>query len=151
MRRWIESLSLGLVAIVIVAFTGAAQQAQLASNALSARIDRIFAPFDRPGSPGCAVGVSRNGQPVYTHGYGEANLEFDVPISAASIFESGSVAKQFTAALVLLAQDGKLSLDDDIRSAFTTAGSVMCASGGNPNVLFIGRRRRSVDQARAID
>ena len=116
MRRRIESFSLGLVAIAVVTVTSAAQQAQLAGNALSSRIDRVFAAWDRPGSPGCAVGVGRNGQTVYMKGYGQANLEYDVPITPASIFESGSVAKQFTAAaIVLLAQDGKLSLDDDIR------------------------------------
>ena len=100
--------------MVVAASAGA--QLRPASNALSARIDHIFAPWDKPGSPGCAVGVGRDGRALYTHGYGSASLEYDVPITAASIFESGSVAKQFTAAaMVLLAQDGKLSLDDDIR------------------------------------
>jgi CubicO group peptidase (beta-lactamase class C family) len=81
-----------------------------------ARIDRVFASFGGPGAPGCAVGLSRNGQPVLTRAYGSANLEYDVPNTPETIFESGSVAKQFTsAAVVLLAQDGKLSLDDDIR------------------------------------
>ena len=112
-HRW---SSLGLALVIIVPRVAAGQPARVASNALSARIDQIFAPWDRPGSPGCAVGVGRDGRVLYTHGYGQANLEYDVPITAASIFESGSVAKQFTAAaIVLLAQDGKLSLDDDIR------------------------------------
>ena len=111
--RW---SSLGLAALVTLAGSVGAQQPRSASTALSARIDQIFAPWDRPASPGCAVGVGRDGRVLYTHGYGSANLEYDVPITAASIFESGSVAKQFTAAaIVLLAQDGKLSLDDDIR------------------------------------
>jgi len=109
------SLSLGLAALLVV--PGArAQQVRTASDALAARIDPIFAAAQRPGSPGCAVGAARDGRVLYTHGYGLANLEYDVPITEASIFESGSVAKQFTAAaIVLLAQDGKLSLDDDIR------------------------------------
>jgi CubicO group peptidase (beta-lactamase class C family) len=52
---------------------------------------------------------------LYTHGYGMANLEYGIPNTDSTVFESGSVAKQFTAAaLVLLAQDGKLTLDDDI-------------------------------------
>src|SRR4051812_420338 len=113
-RRW--SSSLGLAVLVIVPASAGAQQVHPASNALSGRVAQIFAPWDRPESPGCAVGVGRDGQALYTRGYGAANLEYDVPITAASIFESGSVAKQFTAAaIVLLAQDGKLSLDDDIR------------------------------------
>src|SRR5438045_9303015 len=97
----IRPLSLGVAALTFAA-AAAAQPARPASNALSSRIDRVFAQWDRPGSPGCAVGVSRNGQPLYAHGYGEANLEYDVPITAGSIFESGSVAKQFTAAAIVL-------------------------------------------------
>src|SRR3954454_9853640 len=113
-RRW--SSSLGLAALVIMRSAAGAQQLRPVSNALSGRVAQIFAPWDRPESPGCAVGVGRDGQALYTRGFGSANLEYDVPITAASIFESGSVAKQFTAAaIVLLAQDGKLSLDDDIR------------------------------------
>src|SRR3954471_6056066 len=113
-RRW--SSSLGLAALVIMPSAAGAQQLRPVSNALSGRIDQIFAPWDRPESPGCAVGVGRNGQALYTRGYGSANLEYGVPITDATIFESGSVAKQFTAAaIVLLAQDGKLKLDDDVR------------------------------------
>jgi CubicO group peptidase (beta-lactamase class C family) len=60
--------------------------------------------------------VSRDGQVIYENGYGMANLELDVPITPASIFHVASVSKQFTAmAIALLARDGKLSLDDDIR------------------------------------
>lgn len=82
---------------------------------LGARIDQIFARFDHS-TPGCAVGLGKDGRAVYTHGYGMANLEYGVPVTDSTVLESGSVAKQFTAsALVLLAQDGKLSLDDDIR------------------------------------
>src|SRR5689334_12055639 len=116
MHRRLRPWSLGAAALMVVAASAGAQQVRAASNALSTRIDQIFAPWDRPGSPGCAVGVGRDGRVLYAHGYGSANLEYDVPITAASIFESGSVAKQFTAAAIeLLAQDGKLSLDDDIR------------------------------------
>ena len=89
---------------------------EAADDSLAARVDRVFARMDRPDSPGCAVGASRNGATLYTRGYGSANLEYGVPITAASVFESGSVAKQFTAsAIVLLAQQGKLALDDDVR------------------------------------
>src|SRR5438477_5845341 len=81
---------------------------------LASRVDRIFARFDRT-TPGCAVGLGKDGRTLYTHGYGLANLEYAVPNTDSTVFESGSVAKQFTAsAMVLLAQDGKLSLDDDI-------------------------------------
>jgi CubicO group peptidase (beta-lactamase class C family) len=81
-----------------------------------AAADRIFAQWNTATSPGCAVGVARNGQVVLMRGYGMANLETGTPITAETIFESGSVAKQFTAAAtLLLASEGKLSLDDPVR------------------------------------
>jgi CubicO group peptidase (beta-lactamase class C family) len=67
-------------------------------------------------APGCAVGVSLNGQSVFEKAFGLAEMEHNIPNTPQTIFESGSVAKQFTAAaLVLLQQDGKLKLDDDVR------------------------------------
>ncbi len=77
-----------------------------------ARVDAIFAKWTTS-TPGCAVGVSRDGRVVLEGGYGMADLEHDVPITSGTVFEAGSVSKQFTAAAVLLlARDGKLSLDD---------------------------------------
>jgi CubicO group peptidase (beta-lactamase class C family) len=82
----------------------------------SARTDRIFAQWDRSDSPGCAVGVFRDGRIAYARGYGMANLELGVTLSPQSVLDIGSTSKQFTAmSVVLLAQQGKLSLDDDIR------------------------------------
>jgi CubicO group peptidase (beta-lactamase class C family) len=102
---------LGLIAAAAVLPAQSAVPADL-----PAKIDRIFARFDRPESPGCAVGLAKDGKTLYTRGYGSANLEYRVPLTDSTVLESGSVAKQFTsAAIVLLAQDGKLSLDDDIR------------------------------------
>jgi CubicO group peptidase (beta-lactamase class C family) len=80
------------------------------------RIDTLFARFERPGSPGCALGVYRDGRLVYAQGYGSAQLELDVPITPATVFDIGSTSKQFTAmSILLLAKDGRLSLDDDVR------------------------------------
>ena len=80
-----------------------------------AELDRIFSDFNNQ-TPGCAVGVSQRGSVVAKAGYGMADLERNVPITPETVFESGSVAKQFTAAaLMLLAQQGKLSLDDPMR------------------------------------
>jgi CubicO group peptidase (beta-lactamase class C family) len=82
----------------------------------SQQVDQIFATFNRPGSPGCSLGVIRNGAFVYRKSYGEASLELSVPFSPESVFYVGSVSKQFTAAsLVLAAEQGSLSLDDDVR------------------------------------
>jgi CubicO group peptidase (beta-lactamase class C family) len=67
-------------------------------------------------APGCAVGVSVNGLSVFEKAFGLAEMEHNIPNTAQTIFESGSVAKQFTAAaLVLLEQDGKLKIDDPVR------------------------------------
>lgn len=81
-----------------------------------AGVDSVFAEYDRFDVPGCAVGVYRNGQIQYARGYGLADLEHRVPITPATVFDIGSTSKQFTAStIVLLAQEGKLSLDDDVR------------------------------------
>ncbi|MFH1763125.1 MAG: serine hydrolase domain-containing protein [Gemmatimonadota bacterium] len=90
--------------------------AQAPSTVDPASVDAIFQAFDGTRTPGCAVGVSSGGVPVLLQAYGMADLEHDVPNTAETIFEPGSVSKQFTAAAtVLLALDGKLSLDDDVR------------------------------------
>ena len=80
------------------------------------KIDRIFAAYDKAGSPGCAVGVIQDGNLVYRKGYGMGSIELGVPLSSQSVFYMGSVSKQFTAAsVVLAAEQGFLSLDDDVR------------------------------------
>lgn len=79
-------------------------------------IDSIFAPYNRRGVPGCAVGVIQSGTLALAHGYGDADLHRHVPNTTQSAFYVASLSKQFTAmSVVLLAQDGRLSLDDDIR------------------------------------
>jgi len=80
------------------------------------KIDKIFAEWNKPTSPGCALGVVQDGRFVYEHGYGMANLDYDIPNSPKLVYYVGSDSKQFTAAsIALLALDGKISLDDDIR------------------------------------
>lgn len=89
--------------------------AQLLPARSARRIDSVFARFTAS-TPGCALLVRRAGFSVYGRGYGLASLELGVPISTATVFDIGSTSKQFTAASVaLLALEGKLSLDDDIR------------------------------------
>ncbi|MEJ2218634.1 MAG: serine hydrolase, partial [Gemmatimonadota bacterium] len=83
---------------------------------LRSAVDSVFAPYDRSDAPGCAVGVMVDGRLAYAHGYGMADLEHGLAITPASVFRVGSVSKQFTAAVVvLLAQDGVLSLDDRVQ------------------------------------
>ena len=88
----------------------------LATAASEPGVDRIFAAYDKATSPGCALGVIRDGAFVYRKSYGMASLELGVPISPRSVFYMGSVSKQFTAAsVVLAAEQGFLSLDDSVR------------------------------------
>src|SRR5262245_48065384 len=86
----------------------------LARAATAPTVDSVFAKYTAS-TPGCSVGVADNGKPVLAKGYGTADLEHDVPIAPDTIFEAGSISKQFTAAAVLqLAQEGKLSIDDPV-------------------------------------
>ena len=95
---------------LILAFALHAQPAEKQAD-----VDRIFSAFNNH-TPGCAVGVARNGSVVLKSAYGMADLERNVAISPETVFESGSLAKQFTAmALMLLAQQGKISLDEPLR------------------------------------
>lgn len=80
------------------------------------RVDALFEHWDRSDSPGCSLGIVRDGRLIYERGYGMANLEHDIPITSDTVFRIASTSKQFTAmSLLLLEQDGALSLDDDIR------------------------------------
>ncbi|MFL5583010.1 MAG: serine hydrolase domain-containing protein, partial [Gemmatimonadaceae bacterium] len=89
-------------------------------DSLRVAVNRVFAPWTATDGPGCAAAVARGGQLVFQNGYGMANLETSTPITPASVFHLASVSKQFTAtAIMLLARDGKLSLDDDIRKYLT--------------------------------
>src|SRR5262245_241428 len=79
------------------------------------KVDTVFEKWTNS-TAGCSVAVGVDGKPVLTKGYGMADLEHDVKITPETIFEAGSVSKQFTAAAVLLlAREGKLSLDDSVR------------------------------------
>jgi len=79
------------------------------------RLDGIFEAWSKPGTPGAAVAVIQHGKLVCEKGYGLANLEYDVPVTPQTVYHVASVSKQFTAmALVLLEQEGKLSLEDDV-------------------------------------
>ena len=79
------------------------------------KVDALFAQWDTNHTPGCVLAVIRDGAIIYERAYGMADLERDVPLSPRSVFDIGSIGKQFAAMLIaLLAQEGKLSLDDRI-------------------------------------
>jgi CubicO group peptidase (beta-lactamase class C family) len=160
------------------AFAPSVLAAQAAATDSAAAVDRIFANWSSRESPGCAVGVARNGQTILERAYGMANLEYDVPNTPSTIFEAGSVSKQFTAAaILLLAQQGKLSLEDPVSkhipelpgyptsitirqmlnhtSGLRDWGTVAAATGwprgtrahAHPHVLDIVSRQRSLNYA----
>src|SRR5712664_958781 len=86
------------------------------SDETSAAVDEVFVDLTKAGSPGCALGVYRDGKIVYAKGYGLANLEENVAITPQTVFDIGSTSKQFTAAsILLLEKQGKLSINDDVR------------------------------------
>src|SRR5512141_507688 len=115
--RHSSAITTTLVALASSALTSTAYAQRGAPADTTTRIvDRVFDAWRTTDSPGCALGVARNGRVVYERGYGMANLETGTPITPSSIFHVASVSKQFTAmAIMLLARDGQLSIDDDIR------------------------------------
>lgn len=90
--------------------------AQTGNETTSARVDKLFERWDKPDSAGCALGVFKDRKVIFERGYGMADLEHNAAITPRTLFDIGSIAKQFTAlAILLLVQQGKLSLDDDVR------------------------------------
>ncbi|MCI0525712.1 MAG: beta-lactamase family protein [Acidobacteria bacterium] len=99
--------------------TDALAQTSLTPNQLNEKVDRLFAQWDKSDSPGCAIGVIKDGKFVHKRGYGSANLDYNAPLSPESVFYIASTSKQFTAAsILLLVRRGVISLDDDIRKYF---------------------------------
>ncbi len=115
-----RSISLPSVLLLVALLAGCNQRrtapAALLSPELAAKVDAVLEPWRKPDGPGAAVAILQDGKVVFTKGYGAANLEYGVPVTPASVFHIASESKQFVAfCIVLLAQEGKLSLDDDIR------------------------------------
>lgn len=109
--RFVASLSLAAAGFAIPGVV----RAQL-PDSMRARVDGVFARWDHTDSPGCALGISQDGKPVYLHGYGMSDLQHAIAITPGSIFHVASISKEFAAyAIALLAEDGRLRLDDDVR------------------------------------
>ena len=90
-------------------------QAGTLSQDAATKVDKLFQKWDKPGTPGCALGIYQDGKILYERGYGMADLNNDVPITPATVFHVASMSKQFTAmSIMLLVQQGKPSLDDDV-------------------------------------
>ncbi|HZM99550.1 MAG TPA: serine hydrolase, partial [Pyrinomonadaceae bacterium] len=109
-------IRLSLAIVIVCCCLVSTVAAQNGADPLTKKVDQLFATWDKPESPGAAIAVIKDGIVVYKRGYGSANLEYNVPITPQTVFHVASVSKQFTAfAIALLASQGKLSLDDDIR------------------------------------
>lgn len=110
----IRSVVLSVAMMATLALMGCSNRPM--SNLATDKVDQLFATWNKPGSPGCGVAISRNGQLAYERGYGMANLELSIPIAPTSVFEAASISKQFTAmSIMLLVERGRLSLDDEVR------------------------------------
>jgi CubicO group peptidase (beta-lactamase class C family) len=113
-KPWLSSKWLWLpVLIVILAVS------LLAADETTDKVDKVFAQWDTTTTPGCALAVVKDGQIIYKRGYGMAKLEDGIVMTPDKIFDIGSVSKQFTVTCIaMLAREGKISLDDDIRKYF---------------------------------
>jgi CubicO group peptidase (beta-lactamase class C family) len=111
----IVSFSSSVAFAVLVCFTPAVFSQDISTA--NERIDELFSTWNSADKPGAAVAVVKDGKILFSKGYGTANLEYGIPNSPTTIFHVASVSKQFTVyAVLLLARDGKLSLDDDVRN-----------------------------------
>ena len=101
-----------LIYLLILLSTTCFSQSLQDTLALIDKAMRIYLPQN----PGCQLSIKRNGEIIFSKAYGIADLEHDAPLTLTSKIEAGSVSKQFTAAtILLLEQQGKLSLNDDVR------------------------------------
>src|SRR5262245_14877995 len=100
-RRSIASLAI----LMVIEFLLAGSCASPRTASTAARVDSLFETWNRQDSPGCGVGVSRNGAVTYEHGYGMASLERKAPITTSTVFPLASITKPFTAMSVLLAAE----------------------------------------------
>jgi CubicO group peptidase (beta-lactamase class C family) len=112
----VRKVSCGLMSSIVIFSGWAVAGGSAADDKKIAAVDEVFTDLTKAGSPGCALGVYRDGKMVYSKGYGLANLEENVPITPQSVFDIGSTSKQFTAtSILLLEKQGKLSINDDVR------------------------------------
>jgi len=105
-----------ITAILLLLSPAGAGYSATSDEKAAAAVDEVFSDLTKPGSPGCALAVYRDGKIIYAKGYGLANVEENVAITPQSVFDIGSTSKQFTAAsILLLEKQGKLSVNDDVR------------------------------------
>lgn len=128
--------------LIVLYFPTNELYSQFLPDSIEKRIDYLFQKWDKTSVPGCAIGIVRNDTLIYAKGYGMANLENSIPITPETVFYMASVSKQFTGySIILLARQGKLKLDDDIRQ-YNNGKEITYASGIG-NSIYNGRIRYS--------
>ena len=109
-------LMVGFTAADILGQHSMTAKTQPSDDESAKKVDAFLSQWDKNDMPGCSVGAVKDGRLVYKRAFGMANLDYDVPNTTLTLFNLASASKPFTAAsIALLAQQGKLSLDDDIR------------------------------------
>lgn len=112
LQKRFECLAVATLALAIPSLLLASD---VSRDRQAAAIDALFTQYEQPGSPGLAIGVAEAGNPVYTRGFGLANLDDGIAITPKTVFHVASVSKQFTAfAIALLEEDGKIDVSADI-------------------------------------
>jgi CubicO group peptidase (beta-lactamase class C family) len=110
---------IGVFALALATSLDAAASDHAGAEVQPAQVDALFAAWNKPGSPGCAIGVMSRGKLVYAKGYGLADVEHGTPLSPDTVFDIASMTKQFTGATIgLLALEHKVALTDDVRARF---------------------------------
>lgn len=118
-RQTLRTLVLVLALSCVAPSSAAAQAPATLSNAVS---NYVRSEMDRQHIPGLALLVSHGGKIVQAEGFGFANVELQVPVKPETVFQSGSVGKQFTAtAVMMLVEEGKVGLDDPLTKYFPDA------------------------------
>jgi len=101
-----------VILIIAIRIFSANAQEQISQQT---NIDNIFSKWDSPNSPGGTVAIIKDGELIFTKGYGMANLDYNIPNEPKTVFTIASTSKQFTAAsIILLSEQGKLSLEDTL-------------------------------------
>lgn len=112
-------LSIAFLLFICISTQQASVSQAYTHTDLTDRVDELFKEWDRNDSPGAALGIFKDGRIIYARGYGIANLEYSLPWTPQTPSQTGSISKQFTGmCIAILAEQGKLSLDDNIRKYF---------------------------------
>ena len=111
--------SIAAVALALLSGVVFAGQQQTEPISLTEKIDSICEKWDVTDAPGGVVGIVKGGKMIFAKAYGLANVENGVPNAVTTLFDVGSVSKQFTAMCVLILEDrGELSIDDPVSKHF---------------------------------